>query len=129
MSTFNYSKTAASAAKLIKKFGQHGAIRRLVPGNGPPYDPGPSTPVEFAADLVIVDYTISERDGTLILATDKRAYVSALGLKTTEGVPLDEIKPTDKLVEASGKVWTIILSKPLNPAGVIVLYDLQIRAS
>jgi len=128
MASFDYGRSQQTAQRLIKRFGQRGSIRREVPGDGPAYDPGPSTDVDYAADLVIVDYTISERDGTLILATDKRAYVSPLGLKTAAGVSLDEIKPTDKLVEASGKVWTIVRAMPLSPAGTTVYVDVQVRA-
>lgn len=124
---FDYAELAADADELLQEFGQNGFIRRQVPGNGPANNPGKPTTKNYSANLVIVDYSAYERDGTLILATDKRAYVSSIGLKTADGQALDEIKPTDKLVEVSGQIWTIVRAMPLSPAGTIVCYDVQVR--
>ena len=53
-------------------------------------------------------------------STDKKVYVAIKGLA---------IQPTttDKVI-IGGVVSTIVEAKPLNPAGIIVLFEFQIRS-
>lgn len=119
MTGFNYARSAATASRLIARFGQSASIVRSTAGNGPAYDPGEPTETTYACTLVVLDYTNSERDGTLILAGDKKVYLSTSGLS---------IEPSlaDK-ISVNGEAHNIISIKPLNPAGTVVMYEIQIR--
>ncbi|WP_247996664.1 hypothetical protein [Brucella tritici] len=117
MAKFNYGRSIAVANKLIDKFGQTGAIRRTET-SGDPWDPGTSD-TDYPCTLVALDYDQKDVDGTLIKSTDKKVYVAVAGLP---------IQPTttDKVI-IGGVVSTIVEAKPLNPAGIIVYWQLQAR--
>lgn len=118
MPAFNYDRAAATADRLIDKFGQQGTITRLE-NTGQPWKPVQSK-VSYPCRLVVLSYTAKDIDGTLIKAGDKKVYVSAIGLKI-------EPKTTDKLV-INGKENTIIAVDQLNPAGTPVYYVCQCRS-
>lgn len=115
--TFDYSRSRATADRLIKRFGQTGAIRRTTTG-GDPWDTI-TTETDYDCTLVVLDYRQSNIDGTLIQQNDKHVLVSAVGL---------EIEPntSDKLVLA-GQPLQIIKASPLAPGGTTVLFDIQAR--
>lgn len=114
---FNYARTCATAERLIDRFGQTGALRRMV-SNDDPFNPV-LTPVDYACTFVVLDYAKKDIDGTLILQTDQMVYLSTQGLTIEPNV-------TDKVV-VGGVVFTIINVKPLSPAGVVVFYEMQVR--
>ncbi|MBE0563577.1 hypothetical protein JQC79_19360 [Ochrobactrum anthropi] len=118
MAKFNYARSVATANRLIDKFGQTGAIRRTET-SGDPWNPGTSD-TDYPCTLVALDYDQKDVDGTLIKSTDKKVYVAIKGLA---------IQPTttDKVI-IGGVVSTIVEAKPLNPAGIIVLFEFQIRS-
>ncbi|NKC29145.1 hypothetical protein [Brucella ciceri] len=118
MARFNYARSVQTANRLIDKFGQIGAIRRTET-SGDPWDPGTSD-TDYPCTLVALDYNQKDVDGTLIKSTDKKVYVATKGLT---------IQPTttDKVI-IGGIVSTIVQAKPLNPAGMIVYFELQARA-
>lgn len=118
MSKFDYDRSAATADRLIDKFGQQGTITRME-NIGQPWKPVQSK-VNYPCRLVVLSYTAKDIDGTLIKAGDKKVYVSAIGLKI-------EPKTTDKLV-INGKENTIISVDQLNPAGTPVYYVCQCRS-
>lgn len=59
-------------------------------------------------------------DGTRILQSDQRVYLD----------PLIGVTPqvSDTLTIGS-EIYSVVDSRPLNPAGVVVLHDVQIRAA
>ncbi|MBA8846260.1 hypothetical protein FHW02_004350 [Ochrobactrum sp. RH1CCR137] len=118
MAKFNYARSVATANRLIDEFGQTGAIRRTET-SGDPWNPGTSD-MDYPCTLVALDYDQKDVDGTLIKSTDKKVYVATKGLT---------IQPTttDKVI-IGGIVSTIVQAKPLNPAGMIVYFELQARA-
>lgn len=118
MTAFDYSRSVATADRLIKRFGQSGFLRRFT-STGPPSNPT-QTPANHAATFAVLAYTNRQIDGTRILATDQLVYLSAVGLAVTP-------KLTDKLVDAAGVVYNIILITPFSPAGTVVYYEIQIR--
>lgn len=119
--TFDYVRSQGTALRLIKRFGQRGAVRAITPGAGPAHNPGPSTTVDHPADLAVIDYATFERDGTRIQINDKRAYIAA------QGLPLSELNTGHKVIEADGTVWSIVRASALKPAGVVVCWDAQVR--
>lgn len=118
MATFDYARSRATAERLIARFGMTGAIRRSTQ-SGPTYDPV-LTDTDYACQLVVMNYEDREVDGTLILSTDKKLYVSTAGLPIT-------LERSDKIV-AGGVAFSIEKLKPLSPAGVIVFWEVQGRA-
>lgn len=117
MATFDYAKSRATAERLIAKFGMAGTIRRSV-SSGPSYDPV-ITDVDYACQLVVLDYEDSKVDGTLIRKSDKMIYISTAGLTIT-------MSESDKVI-ADGKEYAVEKLKPLSPAGLVVFYEVQGR--
>ncbi|MBN7804904.1 hypothetical protein JZX86_05935 [Agrobacterium rosae] len=117
MATFDYAEMQAVAEELIAEFGMAGTIRRSV-SSGPSYDPV-ITDVDYACQLVVLDYEDSKVDGTLIRKTDKMIYISTAGLTIT-------LAESDKII-ADGKEYAVEKLKPLSPAGLIVFYEVQGR--
>ena len=119
MTGFDYVRAAATAERLVRKFGAQGAIRRETPGSGPSYDPGPPTITDHPAHIVLTDYSSREIDGQRILSTDRKALVEpAIGIEPTT---------SDLLVTADGATLTIVNVDLLRPATTTILYTLQVR--
>lgn len=116
---FDYAEMRAVAEELIAEFGMTGTIVRMTRTGGPDYDPT-MEPVSHPCKLVVMNYEDREVDGTLILSTDKKLYVSTAGLPIT-------LERSDKIV-ADGVAFSIEKLKPLSPAGVIVFWEGQGRA-
>lgn len=108
----------ADADELIDEFGQDGVLRRPLM-SGPDHDPVEEEPDDHPAVFAVLDYSSREIDGTRVLATDKKAYLSVGALT---------IEPTlsDQLV-VGGISHAIIRVKPLAPSGTVVLWELQVR--
>lgn len=115
MVSFNYAKSAATADRLIKKFGQTGAIRRTTT-TGDPWDPV-VTETDYACTLVVTEYTLRERESSLIGTTDKRVLISTKDLS---------IEPTEQdRVVVGGIAHEIVRVDPLNPGGTVVMWEAQ----
>lgn len=110
MARFNYGPITKSAQRLIDRFGYDAVIRRKVG----------ATTTDIPVVIVMSEYKPSEKDGALVLATDRKAILSARDLSIT---PDPE---TDKLVE-NGKVLRIVTVTPTAPAGAAIIYELQVR--
>lgn len=117
MSTFDYTRTRATADRLLARFGQTGAIRRVY-STGPVYDPVQTT-TDYACTLVVTEYDKRDIDGTLILQTDRKVLVAVTGLSVVPTV-------TDRAV-VEGVPLTIVAVMPLSPGGTVVMYELQVR--
>lgn len=117
MATFDYARSRATAERLIAKFGTAGAIRRAVT-SGPDYDPD-ITETDYLCTLVTLEYDDRDIDGTLVLSTDKKIYVSTKGLSIT-------LEKRDSVI-ADGKAYAIERLKPLSPAGIVVFWEVQGR--
>lgn len=117
--TFDYTRSATTAAKLIAKFGQAGSFKRTAAGTGPAYDPGDGATTSHACTLVDLEYNDHEIDGTLIRTGDKKVFVSTSGVSITPAV-------SDRLVigDASYEIMSI---KPLAPGGTVVFWEIQAR--
>lgn len=117
MTKFDYDRSAATADRLIDKYGQQGTICRTE-NSGQAWNPTP-TKADYPCVLVVLSYSAKDIDGTLIKSGDKKVYISAKNLNT---VP----KTTDKLL-IQGKENTIISVDELNPAGAVIYYICQCR--
>ncbi len=117
MAQFNYARTRATAERLLARFGQTGALRRMV-SNNDPFNPE-LVPTDYPCTFAVLDYAKKDVDGTLIKQTDQMVYLSTAGLS----VPPET---TDRLVVADSPL-TVVNVKPLSPAGTVVFWELQVR--
>ncbi|MDR2213952.1 MAG: hypothetical protein LBE21_10060 [Pseudomonadales bacterium] len=119
---FNYAKTAATAARLIGRFGAAATLRR---NSGSQYDPSTGTAVpswaEYPCTVAEVNYEAKDIDGTLIQASDRRLLVAP----DVSQAP----RTGDVFRLASGAEVTVINVKATAPAGKTVLYDVQVRGA
>jgi hypothetical protein len=115
----DYAAIRSRAAKSIQRAGAPAVIRRSATSGTTPWNPGAATTQDYDVYAAIVDYEIREIDGTNIRRTDQKAIISAEGLEI-------EIGTNDVLVMGE-KSYNIISAQPLAPAGLIVIYQAQVR--
>lgn len=115
-----YTDIRATAASLLTDKGQSLTLTKRTSGTYAP-SAGTSTVTEAAYTVTgaVFDYPAAVIDGTLIQRGDKRVLMSALGLSVTPDV--------DDSLTISGVAHQIISAKPTAPAGVTVLWTLQVR--
>lgn len=118
---FDYIESRADADEMIADFGAPASVRRNV-ASGPAYDPV-LTPTDYGTNAVKVEFTIKQMQGGNVLATDERWLIAA-GPLVALGVT--DVLPADKVV-VGGVGHTVLIAKPLSPAGTVVLWDCQIR--
>ena len=115
--TFDYANTAATALRLLTRFGASATLKVY---SGTAYDPATGTVTatytDNAATACVFDYPQKYVDGTLILAGDKQAYMASAP------VP----KQGDKLAWQAVD-YTVVAVKAIAPSGVAVVYEAQIR--
>lgn len=115
--TFNYPATAATATRLLQRFGASCVLKRQTAGAYSP-STGSATPstASLATTAAVFAYDQKYIDGTLIKQGDQRAYL-APAVAPAQG---------DKLTW-DGRDYAIVAVKPISPAGTPVLYEAQIR--
>jgi hypothetical protein len=113
---FNYVKSAQTARKLLANFGQDMTLTQIVYD----FDTGLVVSENETTDKgVIFPYSagVASMSNGLIQMSDQQVLINI------SVVP----KPTDQLTVGS-KAYAIVNVKALEPAGVNVLYELQVRA-
>lgn len=117
MSEFDYAATAATATRLLQRFGAAATIKRP---SGTAYDPSTgSSTVTYASTATtaaVFAYDQKYIDGTLIRQGDQRAYLAP------SYAPLQGDRLTWQ-----GADYDVVAVKPVSPAGVAVLYEAQLR--
>ena len=116
--SFDYSKAAATALKLLTKFGMTITFVRTT-GNS--VDPitgvvTAGTDASVTTTGLLRKYPDNMIDGTRILASDRELILS------DEQEPLPSDKPT-----INGEDWIIENIGTLSPAGTVVIYTCQVR--
>ena len=115
--TFNYASTAATALRLLQRFGLATTFKRTASAA---YDPSTGTSAETTTTLdttaAVFDYKQGYVDGTLIRQGDRYAILSHQ----------NEPKQGDKFTW-EGADFDVVNVKPLAPSGVKVIYEVQIR--
>ncbi len=119
--SFNYAKTAATADRLIGRFGASATFQQITVGA---YDPNTGTAgntvTSVPVQAVVLPYGQRFIDGATILQGDLQAFLSVVGVS----VP----KAGDQLLW-QGKTYQIISVKDTAPAGLSVIYELQVRGA
>ncbi|TQX91313.1 hypothetical protein EQW76_00840 [Rhizobium sp. rho-13.1] len=103
-----YARLQATADRLLKKYGQVGAIKRSVPPD--PVLGGDAEPQTFPAKLVPMTYDQRYVNGTSILTTDRELYISSVGL----GI----VPQVGDIATAGGVDYLIIAGDPNNYDGL-----------
>lgn len=115
MPKFDYQNTKETAYRLINRFGQELDFTRET---GESYDPVSgtvtSTTETYSADAVWLNYRNEEIDDTIVLQGDARVLVAA-------SVEVDD------RVTFEGQEWRVVTARPLNPAGVEIYTEAQVR--
>ena len=128
MSAF-YDRMAATALRLIERFGQTATLSDTPEPDPDDYDPvtgmgAAIMPVTQPGQVILLDYTMQEAGiinaaGSLVQQGDKKIMLAAKGLAWA---------PTmTTTILADGLTWTIINIKTTNPAGTPLLYELHGR--
>jgi len=116
--SFDYSKPASTALSLIAKFGR--TIQHISVANGI-YDTatGGVTNSETSTDCkgCDFDYKGNKYDGDLVQVGDRYALIDST---------ITSMDVADKLI-IDGVTWSIFNVSKLAPAGVLLLWKVQIR--
>ncbi|MQX21159.1 hypothetical protein GHJ84_09155 [Sinorhizobium meliloti] len=120
MTRFDYFRVRAMAERLIAKFGQAGAVKRVTPPD--PVYGGEPVVTSYPATLVPMAYEARYIDGTVIQTGDMQIYISSVGLA---------IEPTvGDVVTANGVDYAIINGDPNKYDGITpVVFIVQARMS
>jgi hypothetical protein len=117
MTAFNYPNTAATATRLLQRFGAACTLKRT---GAAAYDPATGTMQPTITSLpttaTVFAYPQKYIDGSLILQGDQQAFC----------VPGVEPKQGDVMTWQRID-YTVIAVKPVSPAGVPVLFEAQLR--
>lgn len=73
-----YTRLQATAQRLISKYGQTGAVKRVSPPD--PIEGGEGSTTSYAATLAPITYEQRYVDGSTILVNDRQIYISSVGL-------------------------------------------------
>ena len=118
-----FDSAIALAKKLIKKNGQAVTLRGFTVGAAPdpakPWKPGGNVAADQPIEAVFLDYEQRYIDGQTIRMGDQRVFMPASGLTSAPEV--------EGLVLRGSEQWKIITTKPLNPNGQQIMYELQVR--
>lgn len=118
MAAFDYSRSQATANRLIERFGKTGAIRRET-ASGDAHNPTLTT-TDYDAIICAPGYNITNRDASLIQAGDRVGLIAMSGLSITPTM-------ADKIV-IEGTAYSFVDLQPLRPAGTTVLFEFHARA-
>jgi hypothetical protein len=124
---FDYAEMAESANESLAEFGQAVTLTHTVAGT---YDPATggvtnTTSVQYGTGAM-TEWDSRQIDGSLIKIGDRHLLLSPLN---TAGAALTAPVLGDTITDAAGVIYTLTAPlKILAPAGVAVLYDVNLRA-
>jgi hypothetical protein len=113
-----YDNMAATARRLLTQYGQACTLTRTTTGE---YDPdtgtAPVTTETQSVKCAVIDYPAALIDGSIIQVGDKKVIMES---SATAPQAVDTLT-------VGATVYQIISVKPLEPAGINVIYTLQVR--
>lgn len=115
-----YSDIAADALELLREFGQAVTLARNMPGT---YDAATSAPASgsmltYTGTGAVFDYSQRDVDGTKIRTGDRRVLLATSGMVMPR---------TGDTITIGSTALTVVTGREINPAGVPVLYEAQVR--
>lgn len=125
MATFNYAKVAATAKRLVAKYGTTVTLVQL---NRTPSDPakphlGPTDPLASPVDSLSISAVFVEPSDTSKLGIEV-SKIDFLKRATKIAITAAPTDPSvfDKLQDADGTTWSITGASSLNPGGTAVVH-------
>ncbi len=116
--TFDYGRAEKTAQRLLARFGRGAMLIQLGPNTGTEADPVFDSPVEVPCTVVELQFSLRDREGSLVGAADRRLLVSTEGLDSGLG--------REGKIELDGHKHTILRIDPLSPGGKILMFEVQI---
>lgn len=116
--SFDYSRAATSSLRLLERYGRKALLRRTKTGE---YDPATGKTsqksVDHEAICVFLGYQQRDIDGTVIRAGDQRVLMAPNAPRpiTGDAVVIDD------------QVLGVVAVEVVEPAGVALLYKIQVR--
>ena len=111
-----YDRLLSTATRLIGQYGKDATLTKPGTPTGPEWNPTPGTPTDYTVKLVETGYSLTNRDATLIERGDKMLLIEAA------------VEPAlEDSITVDGSVLRLIDVQPLNPGGVVLLYEAQAR--
>lgn len=116
---FDYNRPKTTALRLLTRYGQTMTLRRITDGA---YSAGASTQtvVDETVTGAVFEYTAFEKQNSSIQIDDRKIMLAAKGMSAAPAL-------TDQLIFGGTTFKIIPPIKPLSPAGVDVIYELQAR--
>lgn len=112
--SINWDRKIAAAHRMIEKYGQVAALRRGV-------NDRPCT-------LAISNFSARDRAGAIVNLSDRLAYVSAKDLEVPPDYEQDRLVTFTPGTTVENEVLKIVApAAPIAPAGVVVMWELQVR--
>lgn len=115
----DYNEIAAGALESIAEAGQPiTLLHKAPPGPFVPGQPVAPTVLDYPGTGALFGYKQSDIDGTLIKHSDQRLLLA----------PQIDVEPkVGDAVAVSGKTYSVLRVEVVAPAGLVVLYKLQLR--
>lgn len=116
---FDYASVAAAAAETLAEFGATAILKTSVTGARDP-NTGIIPTVVTSNNVTVVVFAYPEKliNGKTILQGDQQVYMSAVGLTMPKA---------GDVLTWQGADYQVITVKPIAPAGIAVLVEVQAR--
>jgi len=115
-----YTRLRATADLLLEKYGKPGQIVTDGAPTGPPHNPQPGPPVFTACVWVEGENSIMNRPSTVVQQGDVFGYMAA-----SAPVPPSMAR---RIEISAGVELDFVEIKPLDPGGVLLLFEFRARA-
>jgi len=120
--SYDYSRPAATAKRLLTRFGAAATMRVK---SGEKYDPETAsmaaTWADYPCTVAVLDYSLKDLAGTLVQAGDRRLLVAP---DVAQAPQVGSV-----FVLPDGASVSAVRVSTLAPAGTVVLYDVQARGA
>jgi hypothetical protein len=130
---FDYARTAATAERLLTRFGQPLVYKAKREGT---YDPATGKVtygylgeewLEQEVQAVVLQFDLAKVDGTLIRMTDLRVLLAPTLAKEPRKGDVIVIPVAEYGAPAGFEEYEVVGSQTISPAGLVVLYEAQAR--
>lgn len=125
---YDYGETAQDVREALEETGALCALAWTPPPESDAPDAPTPAPLAFSAWGVILDYSdkaLGTQSNSLIEAGDRQILLACFDESTGDALPLPPAE--SKIIAPDGIEYTIKRAKPLAPAGIPVMFDLNVR--
>jgi hypothetical protein len=122
----DYNQLAATAARLIAKFGQHVTFERNSRSSGNPSQPwrGPGAITPLTLPLIAAVIPNDQLDDPEAMRRgDATAYVAAGGSNPILFTDGSKLSDADNMTDVEGVIWHVHGAEIINPGGIRVFYQ------